>query len=1244
MPGSNPRKNRNFTAAAWESVLTWRTLSDHERASIKASKNDPDREKLRLAGSYYDRHEVKKNGWIYGEADNGMEVSETGLGWKFRARIIWHLFEEISTYPGLEIKDLQDLVRDHDDQVTSVTRSAASSGPKPEAIRLDYLCDLGYPGKPAMYERSFNALLRCAFDTFVQKANEKLDFETFVKRCKETPLTDRDAPAQFQRLLSRGFVDIQSQFDIKPERNLYSLDLRQPALDALATFLRKSDYRPVQTVHSKNNRSALTAIADRIHRIGVEYQTKSDDGDLVAKTYLLAGDQRPCLYLRASRVSKERPVTLPQLVGKLKAFYLGEAVETAPTPTSHAEYLSALKFVRSAVMQTPAIIVFDGHRSPRGWPTALPSLISDDGLSTLLRDLLTPRLSQRDAQLDVRAFYKTRILVLTDDEFSEDGEGKKPPLQVHPLQQQKPINIVAPDPDDIPQLIDDHKWQNKTSLKSIAQSRSASFVDGAVLRLTDTWLTVVGHTYNLERDRNSALNSLLGNSSRDLADAMNEHLLENKPSAFLLLRWIALAESEIRASTLARLLTSWNYLAAKRSKRQGQSGIAQAKAVPTKDIVKLLEPFDSILTYGPDESMDGLDGPYFPPIERIPIARKKSSPIPAYRRTRSYSFVTNQICSDFLEFRRDDDALEAERLDMYRLLAEEAFRQEAAIMRHAPRAASLNVRRLRRMCEGLHYGFASLPNDPSSIDQSLRVLSRSLAVNPRNAFNHLYLTFYRHVLQHAPDFALTRNLGRPAIASDLIMSAVWCGIRNPPVHRTTSLPPTNSPYLNPDLSRSESHNLPDNGIREKNTHKALAKDIYVSLIRNLINANRLDLAHSALEKAKENWTGPRANGTGLDALSKVEIDLELLRTDPSRNIANIKGLFDKVLIAGPRRWRLLKYRIEKTVRWLPSRLNKAGPFEDLTNVYDFHHQLKSDIKAAAVQLTRGMSTQDIERGADLFARLAEAEAIRADSSSDNTDKIALSRFVTAWGFFHVAEVLRDQVFQTDPLGRDYLPNPHTNRVFVRVSLKLHTILRDHTRRSAPGLLLGAEGDWRGSDEGTTLKPNACSLLAQFFAYQAQKQLDLVTRFQFQFLAERPSLLMSEAAVIRTVRDAPEKALVLLGEADDLIAGNMDRPRLTFRLALERAKALRQLAKKPDEPSRQAMLLIAAATETLRLEALQQRDDEGDQRATGERLWKFVTVQQKAAVKKSIQELRKALGKELHQEDDKELEQLCNLLS
>tara|TARA_R110000868_G_scaffold6550_8_gene37124 strand:+ start:33744 stop:37415 length:3672 start_codon:yes stop_codon:yes gene_type:complete len=1223
-------------------VLAWRALSEVQRTEIRAGQTGPACNKLSVAGAYYDSHAIKKNGWIYGEAHEGMGEAETGLGWKFRARVIWHLFEESSIDSRLEVKDLQDLVEDHDKRTTPDMTNTGSNGAKPEAIRLDFLYTLGYSGKPAMYKRTFDALLRYAFDTYV-KNTSNLEIKTFVDLCYNTTLIDRDAPAQFKRLLRGGFVDIHSQYKIDPKRKLYSLGLRQSALDGLTKFLRGADYRPVQTVHSKNNRGALTAIANRIHQIGAGHATRTERRAPVAKTSKLTEDARPWLYLRASRICKEQPVTLPQLVGKLKAFYLGEAVQTAPIPRSHAEYLSALKFVRTALMRTPAIIVFDGHRSPRGWPTALPSLISDDGLSTLLRDLLTPRLSHRDAQLDVRAFYKTRIIVLTDDVYTDESKGEKSPLQIHPLQQLRPINVVAPDPDDMAELIGDHVWKNQAALKSLAQTRSASLVDGAMLRLTDTWLTVVGQTIEGERERNHVLNSLLGNSSRKLADAINAHLLEHDISSFLLLRWIAIAESEIRTSTLGRLLTNWRYLLAERRKRFGQSGTAKVTPATTEDVVKLLEPFDSILTHGPDERIDGLDDAYYPPIERNMIEPMTASPVQEYRRPYSYSFVTNQICSDFLEFRRDDDTLEAERLDMYRLLAEEAFRQEASIMRHAPRAASLDIRRLRRMCEGLHYGFASLPDDPSNIDQALRGLSRSLPANPKSAFDHLYLTFYRHVLQHAPDFALTRNLGRPAIASDLIMSALWSGIRNPPTHRTNELPPANSPYMHPERVELDPDNPSDPPIRERKTHKALAKDAYISLIRNLISANRLDLALSTLERAKEGWVEPSSGGTGLDALSKVEIDLELLRTDPSRNIANTKGLFDRILIAGPLPWRLLKSRIERTVRWLPGRLQAAGPIANLANVYEIHRQVKSDISGAAARLTHNLNAKDIERGADLFARLGEAEAIRADGNSEVVDKVALSRFVTAWGFFHLAEILRNQVFLVDPLGREYLPNPHTNRVFVRVNLKLYSILRRVARRSDLDSVFSEQGGLKNS-KSIALNPSTCGLFAQFFAYQAQKQLDLVSRFQFQYLAERPSLLMSEAAVLRTVRDAPEKALDLLREADDLIAGNMDRPRLAFRLALERAKALRQLAKKPDVPARQAMLLIAAATETLRLEALQQRDDEGRQQAAGERLWKFITDQQKGAVKKSIQAHRKKLGKELCQEDDQELSRLCTMLS
>jgi len=1289
MAGANPQKNWKFTVVAWHHVLSWTTPLEDENAANWPLDIEDSKKLRRIAKGYVESH-INKPGWISGEKLDTTAFKEIGLGWKFRARIIWHIFENASGDHKFEIKDLQSLVVAHDQLMKSGVAPSGFSDKKPAPIRLDYLFDLGYSGSLSMYERSLEALLRYAFDKLIWNINPNLDFSSFVDLCRNTPLTDKDAPSQFKRLLNCGFLAIQSHYKIEGTHNVYSLDRRKPALDNLVRFLRASDYRPVQTVHCKNNRGALTAIADRMYSIGLKYEAKGDGEDTITKTYRLAADERPCLYLRASRKNDERPVTLPQLVAKLKAFYLGRSARARTEPISHSEHLSALKFVRAAMMRTPAIIVFDGHRSPRGRQTALPSLISDDGLSTLLRDLLTPRLGYCDPELDVRTFYKTRIIVLTDDEPFDDASNPIPPLQVHPLQQLERIVVPTPHSDDMVELIEDRDWPNATTLKNFAKNRGTSFVDGATLRLADTWLTVIGHTKRSGRERQAELDKLLGKSSRGLADAINAHLLDRNDSSFLLLRWIALAESELRASTLGRLLTNWRNLQAERRRCNGQSGVAKAAIVTRAEVEKMLEPFESILTSGPDEFLDGLDGDYFPPIERFPIERKTLSPMPAYLRSRSYSFVTNQVCLDFLEFRRDDDVLEAKRLDMYRLLAEEAFRQEASIMRHSPRAAALNVRRYRRMCEGLHYGFASLGEDASNIDQALRGLSRSLPVNPKNTFQRLYLTFFRHVLQHAPDFALTRDLGRPAIASDLIMSAIWSGIRKPPSHRTYKLPPTNSPYLTP-VRESDGSDLdsaplisaprrkeridrsPDADALSRNykpasagdasgqeldmpavatvstlsqrrdsTHHLLVTDIYISLIRNLTNANRLELAQKALEKAKKVWAEMRIEKSGLDALTKVEIDLVLLRTDPSQSTTNVTRVCDAALEAGPKEWRQLRRWVDELLIRLPKFFQSSGSIVNLNDVYDLHQLSKRAFKLAIGRRTHDMNAKEIERGADLFARLGEAAAIHADAMSATNENSSIVPFLYSWAYFHFAQILRDQVFKADPMGREYLPNPHTNRTYIRVNLKLYSHLRRAAKKSHLEIGLKRFRDWKGTNT-VSLTPHTCKLYAQFFAYQAQKQLDLVTRFQFQFLSERPSLLMSEASILRTVRDAPEKALELLGKADDLIAGNLDRPRLAFRLALERAKALRQLAKKPGEPERQAVLLIAAATETLRLEALQDRDDEGGHHATGERLWKFVTNQQKGAVKKSIKELRNKRKGELSKDSDDELERLCRML-
>ncbi len=1170
MAGSGLTSTRKITVETWKRVFEWREKGE-DHPYVK---------------EYRDSAEEKAR-WLISD--------EIGLGIKFRARTAWHFLQYRRRPRPFKFDDLDALI----------ASNPAAKGTPPVERHLTPKIPTG----TANFSSAIAAIIRVTYDEAKTDWRDPPTFETFKAIFETAHFTGPNAVASFEDWLRRGSIAPKSHYRVAGPAGL-DATLDQEAMRRIGKFLCESDLRPIQIVSCDVHPPVLSELAMQL-----------EDG--IPNLVSLKKDHRPYAYFRCGRWKDEPPVTLPLLVAQLDAFYANENIESAKAITNPHDYHEAVQRIRAKMMQHPAILVFDGHRSPRGQQTALPSLIGDDGLASLFRELMTPRLDTPESRLDVGRFYETRILVLSDT----------PDARLSPLQSDAAITVEPPSRSAIVARIEFTRedWGNPKTLLELCEKDwiVGSFVNISMLRLVDCWLTVKGQAEEQIRE----LTGLIERGVKTVAENLNDYLRAKDPEAFLLLRWIALAESEIRSETLARLLLRWRRLDSRRGERSRKR---LRNALTPKAIADYLVRFKSILTVGPDEHVVGIDDSKLPPIGRIELdseAKDAHSDSVVSARL-SYSFATNEICGNFIKYGRPssadeartspDNALEAQRLILYRLLAEEALQQEAAIMRHAPKHGALEIRQYRRLAEGLHYGFASLPKDTSAFDQSLRHVSRSLPIDPRRAFDRLYLVFFRHIVQAAPAYEMTRNLGRPAIAAELLMCALWAGVPMPPDNRTEALPERGtSPYLR--LIGSEAGSAsPSPGF----------VDFYISLARNLLQADRLNLARDVINRAKAEFDELPSSRkrAALSALAKVELDLTILETDPKsgtdarerytnavlHHAAVAKNIFDVLM------------RSRSIAQRLARRLRAIGPVSDVYAIYKLHAGIKRGIdKLIAKNLEKVDPHQDadvtaetasyekdsrlvLERAADFISRHAETLAIEADT----IDKPgfpkgqSIAGFLKAWSAFYLADRLRQKHFDLHPLRRDFLPAPHNERVFIRTTIKLHA----HFKSAA----LDGGVDLPDPKGGNKTEPNhipadVCKGLAQFFAYQAQKSLDMLSRFQFRFAAERPSVLMMEATLARTYHDDPQAALALLEQSDDLACTSVDRPRLACRLALERAKALRRLSRTTPDSEDAHKSLVSAALETLRLFALlDARDD-----AARSGLWRFIARRQAEAVRALI---------------------------
>jgi hypothetical protein len=146
--------------------------------------------------------------------------------------------------------------------------------------------------------------------------------------------------------------------------------------------------------------------------------------------------------------------------------------------------------------------------------------------------------------------------------------------------------------------------------------------------------------------------------------------------------------------------------------------------------------------------------------------------------------------------------------------------------------------------------------------------------------------------------------------------------------------------------------------------------------------------------------------------------------------------------------------------------------------------------------------------------------------------------------------LRRGAFDVDPLGRAYIANGRSTRVFVRVALQLV---------KAHGLAANLA---RGDDDSG--RPSLAGFPSEtFFVRQANRHIDIVTRYFARYPGEMVSVNMMRAQFHRTIGhgrvSALHDALAKLDEADSMMWAARDRQRVRMRLLLERSKIWRSLA-------------------------------------------------------------------------------------
>jgi hypothetical protein len=582
--------------------------------------------------------------------------------------------------------------------------------------------------------------------------------------------------------------------------------------------------------------------------------------------------------------------------------------------------------------------------------------------------------------------------------------------------------------------------------------------------------------------------------------------------ALFALRAVSITDGGLRETTLVRLVGQWRKLA--RSDER-QFDLPELSVSEARQALDCLRP---ILWRGPDEPVPGLDHLNEPFVYLDEEGGDNS--LSNQDRLRSFDLRSSELRESVIkEFITSVGGPEAFTL-MHRLFAEEALRQQTHAMRHAEWRGSADPRYYRRLFQMLFHGYASLSLGPERPGPMNDAAPTVLPPNATSAYRRLYSIFFRRLLEDPPHYDLSRSLGLDGLKVELTRLAMNADQRPRVLWQSLY---TEEGGLRPRYSQF----LPVTKESGPVNTRILVEQ-HFSLARAALEADRLGEARQAVNGAERLlhdssiWQLPseELNGALIKA-KKLQVDIGIIGA-PARQAESIQEALNDCGF-GASSLSAIRYLQECTA-------GAAAP-EEAESI--LHDRTKDFVMEHCI----GVSSARLADWSDFLCRLAEV----ATSSDDDHDGDRLALRYRAFVIFYLAERMRREAFDREPLGRTFVVSNHSTRVLVRTALQIV----------------------RGLTPPASVAPRNSMPSRRFFLVFARRHIDLLTRYSARYPSERPSILILQATYTRSVGGfsigALRSALRLLHEADMLMFTTPDRPRVRRRLLLERAKVLRALA-------------------------------------------------------------------------------------
>ncbi len=909
--------------------------------------------------------------------------------------------------------------------------------------------------------------------------------------------------------LRTGQLPLRTQISLLPETPFETSRDRRMRLRETLNFISSPTLKPILTIAGDGMSEGLRAFA---------LQLVKDLKD--------AGETRPVVYLPASRnpLTNDK-VSYPQLVAYLRAFYARERITEALPATSADALRLDLEAIRGAMTREASIIILDGWSGFTGGLTRLGSAMIDDGLVTLIEEIIHPCRGVRAGLTDPAEFTRNRIIVLAAtetqvlDAFAQPGAKSLPPPEAG-----EPMRRIA-----------------KLQTRSVVM---AGLAKDMVHDRTDVSLALMDFlTRGLDEATAAPLRAtLLGGEKTLVPEVLRK--LSTKPLAFLIVGLAVLMPDGIRLTTIARITRTW-------MATQARASLGGPWPTPeTFDIETLAGELDVVvdwlgplLSLGQDAPISGLDDRDYP-RERLEFGVDLDQISPDHRYLDFTAPRLRPLFADRLTAEVEDRPAIAR---LHRLLAEDMLAQYNRIARHGDWRDANDVRFYRRLIQALYHGFCSLARGPSEVDLGLKALSAAaLPTDPTIAYLRLYAVHYRALLEAPPEWNLSRSLGRDDVKTDLIKLMLNLDGPRPweRLEHRESLVVRKPIFLSKPLRGAA------DPVAIARGQRTIFADQMASLAKAALRNNDLPTCDSALKEGLnfvEDWLSSAHPGGELAeeaseargaylGLAKTKIDFALVSSANAR-LGHVLNEARTYLVEGfgfRAAWLKL---LDDAVLSLTARTKRSDGVEDPKGAGSFPDAAREILDAFA-RVVGEQSSEDLSAWSDLMGLMAEIHVLAGEHRDAPTNE-RTQEILKAYLLLTAADRLRRGAFDGAPLKRDFHLNAHSTRVLVRACLQLIKL---------------------GRQKGSSVPVETTDYLVS----QTRRQLDILGRYVARFSTEKPSLLILEAAFARQAGTTPKVDLAiaerLLSEADDLMRAVTHRPRVRLRLMRERAKVYRGLAR------------------------------------------------------------------------------------